>query len=212
MGGSESSRKGPDPGAYGAPTFDKTTKYKRSGSCSFGTAGRFKHGAKEAPGREPGPGAYDVHSLLDKHSITFGASQRTTFKDPPVSQKSPSPGDYTIKTDRVGNPSLQGVPYSFAGKYQSDKEKTQPGPGAYTPAFTGDWPSQPKFGFGTSTRPPLNLPTDAPAPGVYGPGPDSVAGHITLKTSPKFSLRAKIPTKYGTKYSAQMYAQASGFG
>ena len=30
-----------------------------------------------------------------------------------------------------------------------------------------------RFGFGTSTRPPLNMPNDAPAPGTY-PIPDGV--------------------------------------
>jgi len=212
-----SAKQGPDPGVYGRPPIEITSKYRRFTAGSFGTSSRWRSDDKNDPGREPGPGAYNMKSTLDTASgSSFGASQRSTFKDPPKSQKVPSPGDYEVRgRTRTMDPSMGGGgAYSFTGKWPPGVQagKNAPGPGAYTPDWKNDYPAPPKYGFGTSTRPPLNLPNDAPAPGTYNM-PDGVTGHITFPSTCKFSFRSRHFLKPDALTSmGPNCAQASSFG
>jgi len=216
-GGSEKSRQGPDPGVYGRPPIEVTSKYRRFTANTFGGAARWRNDDKNDPGREPGPGAYNSKSTLELNSgSSFGTSGRTTFKDPPKSQKTPSPGDYEVRgKTRTSDPSVGGgAMYSFTGKWPPAvvPGKNAPGPGAYKPDWSNDYPAPPRFGFGTSTRPPLNMPNDAPAPGTY-PIPDGVTGHITFASTPKFSFRSRHFLKADDITSmGPNTAQATSFG
>jgi hypothetical protein len=214
-GGSEKARQAPDPGAYGRPPVETTSKYRRFTSNSFGTSTRFRTDSKEDAGREPGPGAYNSKSTLDLGSgSSFGTSGRTTFKDPPKSHKAPSPGDYEVRNrTRTAEPSLGGAGYSFSGKWAPDAAGAKmPGPGNYNPDWRNDYASSPRFGFGTSTRPPLNLPNEAPAPGTYN-APETIPGHVTYMNPPKFSFRSRHFLKPNdTTKNGPNCSQPSGFG
>jgi hypothetical protein len=205
----------PDPGQYGRPPIEPTSKYKRWTTSSFGSAARFKD-LNDSFKAEPGPGAYNAKMQpgADKLSFSFGSSQRNTFKQ--RTTQGPSPGAYEVRgKDRKGQATLQGQPYSFVGRHPpSEKTASAPGPGQYTPETKGmsQYEAAPKFGFGTSTRPPLSMPKDGPAPGQYGAGPDTIVGHITLKNNPKFSFRGKVPPVDPWTTGGPNCSQATGFG
>jgi len=192
-----------------------TSKYRRFTASTFGGASRFRQDSKEDAGREPGPGHYTMKSTLETGSgSSFGTSGRTTFKDPPKSAKMPDPTTYEVRNKtRTMEPAVGGAGYSFCGKWASETQGFRaPGPGAYTPDWRNDYAAAPRYGFGTSTRPPLNLPNDAPAPGTYPP-PSSCDGHITYATNPKFSFRSRhfLKPQDITKNGPNM-PQPTGFG
>lgn len=151
----------PGPGAYAPPDDCVSSKYTKPARFVFGSSQRDGLGEKSQ--KAPGPGAYKVKEASDGSvAFGFGKSQR-----PPLSQTDPAvpgPGTNTVKTT-LGDlcPSWK----MSQGERKTDIVPDSPGPAAYTPnnPFTGE---QPKWGMGTSNRPPLSQ-TDpcVPAPGTY---------------------------------------------
>jgi len=160
----------------------------------------------------PGPGAYNVPSA-DKFGkfgspphFSIAAAGRT---DVGKGHQPPGPGAYT--PDK-GMGRLRGGCIARSGRGADSARSQSPGPGAYKPDWSNDYPAPPKYGFGTSTRPPLNMPNDAPAPGTY-PVPDGVTGHITFASTPKFSFRSRHFLKADDLTSmGPNTAQATSFG
>jgi len=143
----------PGPGAYGKNIFKKT----RTTSAKIGTAPRMPKLKDCAPGPgqyncwierdergakigtevrpntakqscEPGPGTYDMNTMLfQKPGKTIAGKRRSQSID-----CAPGPGAYNVKSET-------GIAYSLQGRYGRDamsKENCQkPAPGAYNPIY-----------------------------------------------------------------------------
>lgn len=211
--------------------MEKTSKFSRTQSVSFGTAGRW---GKERSGQPTAaPGSYDVHrSTLSDMKVSFGTSTR-----PPINQSlglargpaGPGPGLYEVRgKNRRNDPTLSDRAYSQPGRhgwfYDNPEADRKPGPGQYSgvaAAHSAMETRDPAFGFGTSIRPPiteqLGVGKNAVGPGQY-PKPSTLGGNVQMKRAPAYSFTSaggRIPKAGDSgkeKHSPPMVPSATQFG
>jgi len=175
----------PAPGTYNLPN-DEKSRFKQVPKYSFGGGSRF--GLAQSPAKKaPGPGAYTPldPTLHTETKVGFGTGMRS--KMALVAQAGPGPGAYENKSC-LG----QGLMFTARGRMQGSqsRSKSQPGPGAYTPATHSVHASPPKCGFGTSTRQDLA----GAARSIFCPGPGTYEMQNFASTgsdAPKYSATSR---------------------
>jgi len=149
----------PGPGQYGEARDGWSSKHVRAPSASFGTGVRGEHVRAQAPG----PGQYQLPRSASTPKFGFGSSQRPASAG--GNNKAPGPGAYTLEST-LGRHGVS-IGSRLPSEAETKKDKA-PGPGAYTPKHGADERTEPKFSFGTGSRPDLN-PSGGkiPGPGTY---------------------------------------------
>jgi len=149
----------PGPGAYGFTSAEKD-KFSRTPAFGFGSScrdGRAFVG-------QPGPGAYTpIDPNWTQKKVNFGSEKRLG-----LGSRSSTPGPGTYDT-RGG---MEGLHKSFSGRFDGGalgKRSLTPGPGQYNPNRNQVSESEPRWGFGSASRPNLLGASKTPGPGTYTP-------------------------------------------
>lgn len=167
---------GPGPGAY-AQTADKTSRFKSCPMHAFGASGREtmdKH-------RVPGPGQYSDKRGIGMEGRAFSLTPRRGLRAREAGEF-PGPGAHELKSGFGDGPKFSASP-----RRVFNRSENIPGPGSYGDQLDGaTTEKQPKWGFGTSTRPDTanSAHSATPGPGAYLMG--SAVGE-----GPKFSMQAR---------------------
>lgn len=167
----------PGPGAYGQSQLETTSRYLQSPRFAFGISTRDSGLEKE---RVPGPGAYTHNGRAggDGQSWSLTPRRKTRMKNTDL----PGPGTHDVKTS-LG----RGPKYSASPRRTENKSKIQgPGPGEYDQGDNAVAGKQPRWGFGTSTRPDT-------ASSIAGttPGPGAYVMSSAVGAGPKFSMQSR---------------------
>lgn len=204
-------------GAPASNTYDtrgsseKTSKFARTSSCSFGSSKRF--GKTDFNDYNTGPGSYNsANSTLSQIKCGFGTSCRPAITEQLGAARGapgPGPGRYEVRgKNRRNDPTLSEVSMSVAGRhgwfYDNRDAAMKPGPGTHSGVQTGSQACstrEPAFGFGTSNRPDitvhLGVGKNAVGPGQY-PMPSTLGGNVFLQKVPSYSFTSaggRIPKK-----------------
>lgn len=179
LGAKEHGSTAPGPGTYGTGTSTEKDKYARSASYGFGTSSRDGRSFQGLPG----PGAYtpfDPNITSPKWGLgseaRLGAVRRS---------QTPGPGTY----DTRGN--MEGLQKSFSARLDgSSKKFSAPGPGGYTPFHTQVENLEPRWGFGTSSRPELLGKSKTPGPGSYE-YLTALSNSPVFNSCPKYTLKPR---------------------
>eukprot|EP00397_Hematodinium_sp_SG-2012_P061310 GEMP01080980.1.p1 GENE.GEMP01080980.1~~GEMP01080980.1.p1 ORF type:complete len:232 (+),score=41.16 GEMP01080980.1:122-817(+) len=176
-GAGEAGEKNPGPGTYAAATPDKS-KYSRAPAAMFGTSSRDGPGG----GFAPGPGQYNSKSVLSEGTpkYGFGSSQRSGLAR---RSQTPGPGSYDVRKG------MDGLQISLSGRFGESRRARTPGPGAYS-SNDSTYEQSPKFCFGTSLRPDLQLATKNPGPGTYQ-AMSALGGNVVFQSPPKYSMKPR---------------------
>lgn len=180
-----SSSNTPAPGTYNAGNEEKT-KYQNPPKFSFGGGSRF--GLSASPTKKsPGPGAYNPKDpvLLTAPKVGFGGSGPA--RGPKLPEPNPGPGAYEQRST-LG----KGLMFTARGRHPVSymRARSLPGPGAYEPKTNSVFMSQPKCGFGTSTRSDIA----AAARNLVMPGPGTYETQQAMglgKDAPKYSATSR---------------------
>jgi len=210
---------------------EKTSKFSRTSSCSFGSSKRF--GKTDFNDYNTGPGSYNVNvTTLSQIKCGMGTSVR-----PPITESlgaargppGPGPGRYEVRgKNRRNDPTLSDVSMSFPGRhgwfYDNREAEKKPGPGTHSGVMTGAEACkirEPAYGIGTSNRPDitvhLGVGKNAVGPGQY-PLPSTLGGNMTLQKVPSYSFTSaggRIPKKgeeKSTKPCPDMVMAGTQFG
>lgn len=192
----ETPAKNPGPGAYGVTQPDKS-KYTRAPAATFGTSSR--DGPRSAAC--PGPGQYATRQTECTPKYGFGTSQRAGMGN---RSQTPGPGAYDVRGDACRGQVSLGARFSDASR----RART-PGPGSYNSTTTYD--HGPRFGFGTSLRPDLQVPTKNPGPGAYQ-AMSSLGGNVVFSSPPRYSMKARRDENKGSCSSPSHGGQFTTFG
>jgi hypothetical protein len=169
----------PGPGHYNQTTADKD-KFKRSASWVISST-RDGGGNWFQP---PGPGAYSPGDGRHAPKWVFSSEKRLHELPKP---NYPGPGKYEASPDNGA------VKSSISHKPDAPRPPFQPGPGAYKPGWTSSSQvaSEPKIGFGTSSRSGL-VSSKTPGPGTYELH-STLNGNIAMRSAEKYSISSKYP-------------------
>lgn len=195
---------------------DKTSKFSRTSSCTFGSGKRF--GRLDFNEYNTGPGSYKVaNSMLSPITCGFGTSVR-----PPITESlgaakgppGPGPGRYEVRgKNRRSDPTLSDVSMTVTTRhgwfYDNPEAAKKPGPGTHSGVDSGQKAREtrePAYGFGTSNRPDitvhLGVGKNNNGPGQY-PLPGTLGGNnINLQKVAAYSFTSaggRIPKKGGEK-------------
>lgn len=169
---------GPGPGAYDHAPMEATSRYTKSPKPAFPMSARDTRSRASTPG----PGAYANKDFLGSSGKAYSLTPRRPTR-PPESLEIPGPGAHDTKTS-IG----QGPKFSACSRRDGRSHRNVPGPGQYEQAvtpFSDRDTTQPRWGFGTSSRPQSRVCTSTtPGPGAYGCS--TIVGE-----GPKFSIAAR---------------------
>lgn len=167
----------PGPGQYALIRPDKV-KYSRTPCAMFGSSSRDGPRGHSCPG----PGQYQQQAILADGTpkYGFGTSLRA---DMALRSQTPGPGTYDVRK------SLSDHQVSLSMRFNDSQRASTPGPGAYS-SKDCTYEASPKFGFGSSERPPLNIATRNPGPGTYKET-SALGGNVCYNSPPKYSIKAR---------------------
>lgn len=173
----ERAQSAPGPGQYNStnPSLDK---FSRSPACGFGTSNRDGRGFVG----QPGPGAYTpIDPNWTAKKVNFGSEKRLGMGS---RSSTPGPGQY----DTRGG--MDGLMKSMSARFENGgsmgRRSNTPGPGRYDPSRKQLDQSEPRWGFGTASRPDLLSTSKSPGPGTYTPNSTCID-----PTCPKYTLKPR---------------------
>eukprot|EP00746_Dinoflagellata_sp_MGD_P015154 gnl/MRDRNA2_/MRDRNA2_133560_c0_seq1.p1 gnl/MRDRNA2_/MRDRNA2_133560_c0~~gnl/MRDRNA2_/MRDRNA2_133560_c0_seq1.p1 ORF type:complete len:231 (-),score=26.04 gnl/MRDRNA2_/MRDRNA2_133560_c0_seq1:117-809(-) len=164
----------PGPGSYLTAAPDATSKFAKSARFGFGSSTREsldKH-------RVPGPGSYSHRNITGAEGPAFTCTPRRQGQGNGADK--PGPGAHNLPDLCGGN----GPKYSATPRRTEITRALAPGPGAYNQEDSSTMDSQPKWGFGTSTRPGIASSATTPGPGTY-------SHKEPLGTAPQYSMQSR---------------------
>lgn len=167
----------PGPGAYNF-TATSMDKYRTSQRYGFGTSSRD---GKSFVG-VPGPGAYTPFDPnITAPRWVMGSESRLGMVR---RSQTPGPGTY----DTRGN--MDGLQKSMSGRFESKRSHSNPGPGKYNPFHAQTEDAEPRWAFGTSSRPELLGTSKSPGPGTYE-ALSTLSGNPVISNCPKYTLKPR---------------------